>query len=181
MIDRWPHPACLDDAALLKHCQVQRGRAGGPGGQHRNKVETLVTLTHTPTGVKSHAGERRSQIENKRVAVFRLRLALATQVRVPPPRLRGLEAIDAPATSALWRARTGGGGGRIACNPEHADFPAMLAEAMDVLADALWDAAPAARRLGTTPSQLTRFVKDHPPAFVRVNEERLRRGIHPLR
>ena len=179
MIDRWPHPACLDDDDLLRSCEVGRGRAGGPGGQHRNKVETLVTITHRPTGMEAHAGERRSQIENKGVAVFRLRLMLATQSRAAPPRPRGLEAVDGPWTSALWRSRLVGG--RIKCNPVHRDFPSMLAEAMDVLADAGWEAAPAALRLGTTPTQLTRFIAAHPPAFVQMNGERAKRGIHPLR
>lgn len=179
MIDRWPHPACLDDAELLRSCEVGRGRAGGPGGQHRNKVETLVTITYTPTGMEAHAGERRSQSENKGVAVFRLRLMLATRVRVSPPRPRGLEAVDAPWTSALWRSRVAGG--RVRCNAEHRDFPSMLAEALDVLADAGWEPVSAAGRLGTTPSQLTRFIGAHPPAFVRMNEERGKRGIRPLR
>ena len=48
-----PHPAMLDDGALLKQCEANFGRASGPGGQHRNKVETAATLTHTPTGLSA--------------------------------------------------------------------------------------------------------------------------------
>lgn len=179
MIDRWPHPACLDEETLLRSCTVSRGRAGGPGGQHRNKVETLVMLTHTPTGLQAHAGERRSQIENRHVAVFRLRLLLAAQVRVVPPRLKGTAAIDGHGASALWMSRLQDS--RIKCNPEHQDFPSMLAEALDVVADSGWDVAAAARHLGATPTQLARFIADHPPSFERVNTERVKRGIHPLR
>ena len=80
LVDK-PHPATLDAEALLAECEVGRGRSGGPGGQHRNKVETLVLLTHRPTGIEAHAGERRSVRDNTRVAVFRLRLALARGVR----------------------------------------------------------------------------------------------------
>ncbi|MBL8758453.1 MAG: peptide chain release factor-like protein, partial [Phycisphaerae bacterium] len=68
----WPHPACLADKDILKQCRIGRGRAGGPGGQNRNKVETLVIITHLPSGLEAHAGERRSQGENKTVALRRL-------------------------------------------------------------------------------------------------------------
>ena len=69
------HPAALEVDALLAECEVGRGRSGGPGGQNRNKVETLVIITHLPTGITVHAGERRSQSQNKSVAVMRLRMS----------------------------------------------------------------------------------------------------------
>lgn len=173
------HPASLPDDELLKQCTVGRGRAGGPGGQHRNKVETHVEITHLPTGLSGQAGERRSQHENKQVALFRLRLALATDHREPTPR--------GDIMSPLWRSRTtpararGGGAGTIACNPEHHDFPALLAEAMDALADAGWDPKPASIRMGVSPTQIVRLIADHPPAFVRLNAERRARGLRTLR
>jgi hypothetical protein len=179
-IERWPHPACLDEAELLKRCVVGRGRSSGPGGQNRNKVETLVEITHEPTGIAAHAGERRSQIENKHKAVFRLRLALATELRCAPPRVRGMALLsDDPLASALWIARLRGRA--ILCNPEHRDYPALLAEALDTLADAGWDPGPAARRLGVSTSQLIKLIKDHPPALLKVNQARAERGEHALR
>ena len=39
-----PHPAMLPEEALLKQCTTEFDTTGGPGGQHRNKVETAVTL-----------------------------------------------------------------------------------------------------------------------------------------
>ncbi len=179
MIHRWPHPACLDDATLLKGCVVERGRAGGPGGQHRNKVETLVRLQHEATGVEAHAGERRSQIENKGVALRRLRLALALAVRVAPPAPRGIGTIDEPWCSALWRSRVVGT--RLACNPEHHDYPALLAEALDVLADCQWEPARAALRQGVSGTQIVRLISDHGPALAYVNAARQARGIRALR
>lgn len=171
------HPACLPDDELLKRCEVNRGRAGGPGGQHRNKVETHITLTHTPTGLIGQAGERRSQHENKSVALRRLRLALATEHREPLPRGE----IGSP----LWRSRVTSGAhgelGRIACNPEHHDYPALLAEAMDAVFDSGLDPKPAALRLGVTATQLVRLIGDHPPALVRLNAARAAAGLRALR
>ncbi len=57
------HPASIDPEKLLEQCDVTRGRASGPGGQHRNKVETAVTLIHRPTQVVGYAAERRSLAE----------------------------------------------------------------------------------------------------------------------
>ena len=94
--EREPHPAMLDEEDLLAACEWARSRDGGPGGQHRNKVETTVTLVHTETGISAKAGERRSVRENRPVAIRRLRLALATQHRV------GIPAGDC--RSPLWRA-----------------------------------------------------------------------------
>ena len=66
----------------MQQCAWTRSRTGGPGGQHRNKVQTAVELIHTPTGVRAKAGERRSVRDNVRAAIGRLRLALAVEHRV---------------------------------------------------------------------------------------------------
>jgi hypothetical protein len=166
-----PHPASLPIEELEKQCEFGRGRSGGPGGQHRNKVETLALVKHTPTGVSAQAGERRSAIENKRMALLRLRLALAVEVRAEVP--------AGDVRSELWRQRTAGG--RISCSERHHDFPAMLAEAMDMLWACRADPKKAAIRLEVTSSQLVRFLAKHPPALVRLNEWREVWGMGALR
>ncbi len=165
------HFAALPDDQLLAQCRVSTGRSSGPGGQHRNKVETLVMLCHEPTGVEAHAGERRSQADNKRVALRRLRLALATARREGVP----IGEIG----SDLWKSRVRDQ--RISISPDHHDFPALLAEALDAIADAGWKPRKAAVRLETTVSQLTRLIKDHPPAFIMWNDQRAQRGLPRLK
>lgn len=167
----WHHPACLPDEELLEQCTLGRNRGSGPGGQNRNKVETEVIITHNPTGLRTHAGERRSQVENKRVALRRLRLLLATEVRSAVP----IGEIG----SSLWRSRVRGG--KIILNPDHHDYPSMLAEAMDVIAAANWDLKKAALRLEVSASQLLKLIKEHPHALEKLNREREARGLHPMR
>jgi hypothetical protein len=163
------HPARLPIEALLAECQVERTRRGGPGGQHRNKVETAVVIVHRPSGSRGEASERRSQQQNHSEAVFRLRVNLALEVRQP--------AADSP--SGLWQGRTSGG--RLSVNASHDDFPAMLAEALDRVAAEEFDLAASAQKLGITGSQLVKFLKIEPRALAKVNHARESQGLAKLR
>lgn len=76
----------LDDEALLKACEVEYFIASGPGGQHRNTTASGVRLTHPPTELSVSATERRSQVQNKGVALDRLREGLKALTFVPKVR-----------------------------------------------------------------------------------------------
>ena len=65
-------PPSTDLEALARDCDIEFTRAGGPGGQHRNKAETAVRITHRPSGVTVVGSERRSQARNKMAAHKRL-------------------------------------------------------------------------------------------------------------
>jgi protein subunit release factor B len=75
-----------DREALERDSELEFFVAGGPGGQHRNKVETGVRLTHRPTGLVVTATERRSQSANREAAYERLAGRLAELQRVRKPR-----------------------------------------------------------------------------------------------
>jgi protein subunit release factor B len=56
--------------------------AGGPGGQHRNKVATGVRLVHRPSGFVVTATERRSQTANRDMAFARRPSRAKRQLRL---------------------------------------------------------------------------------------------------
>lgn len=163
------HPSALPAERLLVDCDVTRQRRSGPGGQHRNKVETAVRITHRPSGTTAEASERRSQSANLAMATRRLRLALALDVRC--------RRADGP--TPLWQSRCRGAA--ISVSSEHEDFPAVLAEALDHLAAADWNLQQAAELLECTASQLTRLLRKHPPALALLNRHREQAGLSPLR
>ena len=168
------HPACLPVDTLLTDCETRTGRRSGPGGQHRNKVETAVVIEHLPSGLIAEATERRSQSANRAVAIFRLRLQLAVELR---SQWASQEGSAAP-LSELWQKRTVNG--RLGVASEHDEFPAVLAEALDHLAFNNWNAAEASEQLATTSTQLVKLLKKHPPALLRLNQQRQTRGLKPF-
>lgn len=164
------HPALLSTEKLLESCLVRRTRHTGPGGQHRNKVETAVEIVHQPTGIVAFGAERRSQEANRQVAVFRLRTLLAI-------RFRSVDSAEVH-PSPLWTSRCRDQW--IACNERHQDFPSMLAEALDAIHAKDYDVSRAAGALGCSSSQLTRFIGKSPEALEMVNAEREKRSLRRL-
>lgn len=47
-------------------------KGSGPGGQHKNKVETCVVVTHIPTGLSERCQDTRSKSRNLKIAKDRL-------------------------------------------------------------------------------------------------------------
>lgn len=165
------HPAAMDEDTLLKDCELKAGRASGPGGQHRNKVETAVRLKHLPSGITVTATERRQREQNRKQAVFRLRVKLAIELREPCDLGRS--------PSTRWSERVKDK--RLLINPSHNDFPALLAEAMDRTDTNGHDVASAAQQLGVSTSQLIKLLKHEPTAFERVNTWRKTAGLPELK
>lgn len=81
-MERYP----TDRESLQRDCDLEFFVAGGPGGQHRNKVETGVRLRHRLSGVVITATERRSQYANREAAYERMAERLTEMQKVRTPR-----------------------------------------------------------------------------------------------
>ncbi|MEX0824768.1 MAG: peptide chain release factor-like protein [Pirellulaceae bacterium] len=166
-----PHPSRLDPVQLFKQCEMKMMRRGGPGGQHRNKTSSGVLLTHVPTGFIAEASERRSQADNRRVALGRLRLLLAVGVRCAKEEEDETGNGSAAALRNRYRGRS------IWVSESNVDRPALIALLLDELVAKEYDLASVAKEWRTSSSQIVRLLRSYPPALDLLN--RLRRAHNP--
>lgn len=171
---RVDHLLASDDA-LIAQCEVDRYRASGPGGQHRNKTESAVRLRHKLTGVTAIGEDSRSQVENKMHAVRRLRAAIALEVR-EPVRLDGY--VPSPRLAAMVAGGTAPLGAKTKLTGE---YWAAIAELLDLLVAGDLEIGTTAQRLGITTGAMSKLLLHDDQVARVVNDLRRGKGMRALR
>ena len=163
------------DDALIAQCEVDRYRASGPGGQHRNKTESAVRLRHKLTGVSAIGEDSRSQAENKMHAVRRLRSAIALEVREPV-------ALEHFAASPRLAALVAGGTAPLGARTRQTgEYWAAIGELLDLLVAGGLEIAMTAQRLGITTGAMSKLLLHDDLVARAVNDLRRAKGMRPLR
>lgn len=114
----------LDEETLQRQCTFSAFRTRGPGGQKRNKTSSAAKLVHGPTGIASQCNEFRSQSQNRRRALHRLRFKLAAELRTPID-IRGYEP---PPWMTAMKSQ-----GKLTTNPKNPAYARIAAHVLDVL------------------------------------------------
>lgn len=82
-----PPPYSTDRDRLEREVLTDVFRASGPGGQHVNRTESALRLTHPPSGVVVTAQDSPSQHRNREIAFDRLIERLKRLNHVPKKRV----------------------------------------------------------------------------------------------
>ncbi len=97
------YPAVDDDIEIEiddDDLRIDTYRASGAGGQHVNKTDSAVRITHEPTGIVVSCQQERSQHKNRSTAMKMLRAALYRHAQEEKERER--EALEATKTDIAW-------------------------------------------------------------------------------
>ncbi len=164
----------LDDRSLMAECEIDLYRASGNGGQKRNKTSSAVRMRHKASGIISKAAESRSQTDNRRKAMTRLRENLALDLRAPL-------ADDYMPSTAAGDAIARGPYGENSKVRIGVDYLLVLAEILDVVEAEEAVLSTAAARLGVNTASLGKLLSGDDRVARRVLEMRSQRGLKPLR
>lgn len=170
------------DDQLIAQCEVDRYRASGPGGQHRNKTDSAVRLRHKLLGVTAIGEDSRSQSENKLHAVRRVRAAIALEVREPILGGTAEAALAGWLPSARLRSLIAGGTAPLGTKTRlTGDYWLAIAELLDALVANHLEIGTTAAHLGISTGALSKLLLHDDHVARAVNDLRRGAAMRPLR
>lgn len=161
----------LPEDEFVRQCKFEPYKSGGPGGQKRNKTASAAKMTHVASGISAHSSDFRSQAENRKRALHRLRFKLAAECRTPIE-VRG---YDPPAW--LLDSRTAG---KLTTNVQNPIYARLAAHVLDVYSAANARVADAAALLNIPSSNLAHFFKAEPAIWTAAAKIRAGSRLPPL-
>jgi RF-1 domain len=147
----------LPDAQLLARCRQDFFRAQGPGGQHTNRTESAVRITHLSTQISLQCQAHRERARNLADALWRLRIRLACTQR----------GLADPAWIIPWIK-----GSRIIIGANATAYPQVIAVLLDTLSAEHGVLAQAADKLGISSSQITKCLTADKEVHMAANKLR---------
>jgi hypothetical protein len=172
----------MDDPALQACCEVHLYRSSGPGGQHRNKVSSAVRLHHKATGVTATADDSRSQHDNRRMALRRLRMNLACQCRqvIEPGLTVRVPAIVRECTFVPRGPGHAPGLHKLQVGPKDVRFWRVAAFLLDLLEAKEGRLAEASAILGISTTNLANVLQSERHLLAEAQKTRKRHGHGPI-
>ena len=149
---------CNDDT-LLRNCNFDTFRASGPGGQHRNTCDSAVRLTLIDSTIQVSASEYRSQQQNRRLALRKLRRKIALSIRNPEHR--------------SWQ-------GSFPTGKKDERYPLFIAFILDILATKNYIIRDTAGSLNISSNKLIKILVADLDVWRLVNLKRHKNGLNPL-
>lgn len=86
-----------------KDYKIEYTRGTGAGGQHKNKVETCVTITHLPTSMSERCQDTRYKKRNYEIALERLNKRIVEKNRLQKHIEQNKERVKAIEDSGVIR------------------------------------------------------------------------------
>lgn len=153
----------LSDEELMKECRFDAMRGTGPGGQKRNKTSSAARVTHLESGLSAFDDVTRSQHQNLKHALDKLRGEIAVNLlpgggETTP----GIPIAPVP-------------------KPNSRNYFLWLGKIFDALLATDFQMPEAAARFECSPSHLIRIVAKDEFAWQKLAEARQRRKMTPLR
>lgn len=143
----------LDDSFLSENSILDFYKSTGNGGQKKNKTSSAVRLIHKSTKIEATSGNRRSQKENRTIALWQLKLNIATKIRN--------KFISFPEKF------------NFAMNERNPQFPFFVGLILDLLFEENFHLANAAKRINFSTAQLIKILQKHKFMWKKYQENKM--------